>query len=118
MPKEKQITAIHINAKEKIVDLVTLDNTLPAIYDVLELPRDGWGPMIEAIYPFEQEDCIYLDENGEDNKWEVGFRIGEWTILGNGLVVGTDNKGNTIGATVALEEVRRRVRFVRFDRRF
>jgi hypothetical protein len=69
---------------------------LKAYYDLI-----GHGcNLVEAVYPDAlQGECIYVDEEGLWQQY-AGFRIQghHQALMGRGIVVGTDDEGNTISS--------------------
>jgi hypothetical protein len=106
--------AILIDAKNREVKEVTIDTDKPQLQQYYDLIG---CQMIEAAYPFGNDDCIYVDEEGLLNLTEETpfFMIGTGSqpYSGSGVVVGTDYEtGDTIAPTLTLEEVKGMVLFL------
>jgi hypothetical protein len=72
--------------------------------------------MVEVAHYFDNDhDSIMVDEEGlfsmdNDSKF---FSVvgGHQPFIGNGLVVGVDNRGNSVDPCISVEEVRSKVKF-------
>lgn len=58
---------------------------------------------VEAI-PFRNGDCLYVNDEGR-LRYSHGFRINGFPMFGNGIIVGTDNEGNSIEAKTKIDEI-------------
>ena len=116
--------AILINPKEEIIRVISYDGDYRSIYQILECR------MFECVYPFKNEDTIYIDEEGllKDSNYSFTkislislFSFKTFTIkcddgttiplMGKGLILGTDAEGESIEHKTSLEDVKSRVTF-------
>ena len=103
--------AILIDVQKKEVRMVEVDDK-----KVLESWYELMGcQMVEVAHYFDRHDSILVDEEGllsldEDTKF---FTIegGHQPFAGNGLVVGVDNRGESVSPKISVEEVQKKVRF-------
>lgn len=100
--------AIFIDAENREVTEVEIENSLKAYYALLDCD------MIEAATYLPNEDCIYVDEEGLYSGKDSFFTIegGHQPFIGSGLVVGTSEDGETVSASTTLEEVKAKVKFL------
>lgn len=86
---------------------IEIEGGLASIYQALshELhPVD----CIDAVYLNEASDCVYVDDNG---LFANAGRFFLWKgypqpLAGRGLIVGTDDEGNTVAPRMTLDEAR------------
>jgi hypothetical protein len=76
--------------------------------------------MVEVAHYFKNDhDSIMVDEEGffsidKDSKF-FSVKGGHQPFIGNGLVVGVDNRGNSVDPIISVEEVRSMVEFYTLD---
>lgn len=103
------VRAILIDINKQAVREVSVEDSLPSYYATLGCD------LIEAVYPqgLAAGDCVYVDEEGLFKEPAVFFhwRGFHQPLAGSGLVVGTDDDGNTVDCKTSLEQVKARVRF-------
>tara|TARA_R100000231_G_scaffold26343_1_gene23894 strand:- start:49 stop:489 length:441 start_codon:yes stop_codon:yes gene_type:complete len=102
--------AILINPKEEIIRVISYDGDYRSIYQILECR------MFECVYPFKNEDTIYIDEEGllKDSNYSFTIKCDDGTtipLMGKGLILGTDAEGESIEHKTSLEDVKSRVTF-------
>ena len=102
--------AILINPKEEIIRVISYDGDYKSIYQILECR------MYECVYPFKNEDTIYIDEEGllKDSNYSFSIKCDDGRIIslmGKGLILGTDAEGESIEHKTSLEEVKSRITF-------
>jgi len=100
---------ILIDAKNKTVTEVVLEGGLDPIYRALDCGT--------FAVPFEDEkrNALYIDDEGLYSNKEYGFLFSDFPhqlLVGNGLIQGTDEEGDSVDATVTVEEIRRKVTFI------
>jgi hypothetical protein len=105
--------AIFINSKNKEVKEVDIKGDLQSWYETIGCD------MVECALYFDDHDSIMVDEEGlfhsECNEFFF-VEGGHQPFAGNGLVVGTDENGETVGTKISLDEVKSKVKFMdRFD---
>jgi hypothetical protein len=105
--------AILIDAKNREVKEVEIKGDLESWYEAI-----GCG-MVECALYFDNHDSIMVDEEGlfNDQCDEFFFvKGGHQPFAGNGLVVGTDNMGESVSTKITVDEVKSKVKFMnRFD---
>jgi hypothetical protein len=72
--------------------------------------------MVEVAHYFDNDhDSIMVDEEGlftmDNNSKFFSVVGGHQPFIGNGLVVGVDNRGNSVDPCISVEEVRSKVKF-------
>lgn len=103
--------AIFIDARMKRVTEIDIEPSLESYYFQLGC-RTIEAAHVETI---RSTDVMYVDEEGllVDREFQVFFNmIGAYQpFAGNGLIVGTDDEGNTVECQSTLEHVRNMVIF-------
>lgn len=99
--------AILINAKDKKIEEVEIEHSLENIYKTMGVQS------IEAGF-YIGKNCCYIDEEGFVNGSRHVFYYGDHTMFGNGLMVGTDDKGNDIDCMLSIEDVEEYISFPRY----
>ena len=102
--------AILINPKEEIIRVISYDGDYKSIYQILECR------MFECVYPFKNEDTIYIDEEGllKDSNYSFAIKCDDGTtisLMGKGLILGTDAEGESIECQSKLDDIKSRVTF-------
>lgn len=94
---------IKIDSGNKTITLIDLDKGLQPIYDAI---GNGCGCFTCPI-EFENGDVMYVDDEGLYNTFEGGIMMPDWAypIVGNVLIVGTDDEGNTVDCNTTVEEI-------------
>ena len=71
----------------------------------------------ECPVSFENEDCFYCDEEGLFHTIEGGFIMDKWgsPIVGNALLIGTDNEGDSVDVKTTKEELMNQLTWVSKD---
>jgi hypothetical protein len=105
--------AIFIDSKNREVKEVEIKGDLQSWYETI-----GCG-MVECALYFDDHDSIMVDEEGlfhsECNEFFF-VKGGHQPFAGNGLVVGTDENGESVSTKISLDEVKSKVKFMdRFD---
>ena len=105
--------AILINPEFEYIHLIDFDGDYKSIYKLLDCR------MFECVYPFKNEDTIFIDEEGllKDSNYSFSIKADDkkqfpWqTVMGKALVLGTDAEGESIEHKTSLEEVKSRITF-------
>ena len=102
--------AILINPKEEIIRVISYDGDYKSIYQILECRA------FECVYPFKNEDTIYIDEEGllKDSNYSFAIKCDDGTtisLMGKGLILGTDAEGESIECQSKLDDIKSRVTF-------
>ena len=104
--------AILIDVKTQEIKEVEHDDTLQNIYDLINCRAFDLVRLNEVDGIF---NSIFVDDEGilKDNlyfEYSVSDRV--FQLAGNGLVLGVDDKGNSISATLTVEDVEGKVNFL------
>jgi len=105
---EKKMKAILIDVKTQEIKEVEHDDTLQNIYALIDCRAFD-------LVRIDDVNSIFVDDEGilKDNlyfEYSVSDRV--FQLAGNGLVLGVDNKGNSISATLTVEDVEGKVNFL------
>ena len=102
--------AILIDAYNKQVKAVEIDDGIQPIYDLVKCES------FECVV-MENEETVYVDEEGLLNGTSVGFKLEgcPQPLMGNGLILGTNEEGASIDTALTAEEISGRVTFVTRD---
>ena len=100
--------AILIDVKTQEIKEVEHDDTLQNIYDLINCRAFD-------LVRIDDVNSIFVDDEGilKDNlyfEYSVSGRV--FQLAGNGLVLGVDDKGNSISATLTVEDVEGKVNFL------
>ena len=100
--------AILIDVKTQEIKEVEHDDTLQNIYDLIDCRAFD-------LVRIDDVNSIFVDDEGilKDNlyfEYSVSDRV--FQLAGNGLVLGVDDKGNSISATLTVEDVEGKVNFL------
>lgn len=101
--------AILIDAKNREVKEVQITGDLQSWYETI-----GCG-MVECALYFDEHDSIMVDEEGLFNDGCDDFffvKGGHQPFAGNGLVVGTNDVGESVDTKISLDEVKSKVKFM------
>ena len=102
--------AILIDPKDQTIRTLSYGGDYMELYQILECR------MYECVYPFKNEDTIYIDEEGllKDSNYSFSIKCDDGRIIslmGKGLILGTDAEGESIEHKTSLEEVKSRITF-------
>ena len=103
--------AILINPKLQTINEINYSGDYKDIYKLTECS------MFTAIYPFDNcEDTIYLDDEGllKSSNYCFTFYCDNGTsqpLMGNALVLGADDEGESKDVETSIDEIKRRVSF-------
>lgn len=102
--------AILINSKTKEIKEVEMGKDYKEIYSQLECE------MFQIGTELAEQDAIYVDEEGLMNGTDVFFVYegAHQPFAGNGLILGTDDEGESVSCKIKLDEVKNKVKF--YDR--
>ena len=102
--------AIYINVRDKEITEIELEKGIDAIYEKLECTVFTC-PLIDT-----KGDSLYVDDEGllNDNSPGSFFHLGYPTqpLFGHGLIIGTDDEGESTDAKVSLENVKALISFI------
>ena len=109
--------AIYINPEFEYIHLIDFDGDYKNIYKLLDCR------MFECVYPFKNEDTVYIDEEGllkdSNYAWTIKFDNlvdGEGkpiiqTLYGKALILGSNDEGESVDLKTSHYEIRQRVSF-------
>jgi hypothetical protein len=104
-----KIKAILIDSTAQEVREIEIENKLEAYYAAIGCNT------IDAVYPGELEgrDVVYVDDNGLLDGPQHFFHLAGFPtpLAGNGLVIGTDDEGESVDAATPVDQVRQGVMF-------
>ena len=95
--------AIFIDAKNKTVSQIEIENDLQAMYDKI-------GCLLVQTVPFAGENIV-CDEEGRLKPATAGFKLGSWRIVGNALIVGDTEDGDFADTKLSVDEIIKQIRF-------
>ena len=103
--------AILINPEERTIRHVSYDGDYKSIYRLIRCTT------FEAVYPFDNVDTLWIDEEGLLKESNFAFNIRadnpkfNQTIMGMALVLGTDAEGESVECLSSLDDIKSRVNF-------
>lgn len=97
------MNAIFIDAKNKTVSMIEVENDLHAMYDKI-------GCLLVQTVPFAGENIV-CDEEGRLKQWTAGFELGSWRIVGNALIVGDTEAGDFTDTNLSADAIMEQIRF-------
>lgn len=108
-----KVKAIWINAEARTVDEVSLD--LGVDGSGAEAARKLVGGWLGQGGRFDRHNLLLVDDDGRLKKIDFGFTLEGAQVdyfVGNGIIMGYDDGGETIDSTIKLDEVRRKCSWV------
>lgn len=101
--------AIQINAKLGTLEYVLVGDNFTDIYPFIGEQCTTFSCPVT----FENNDTLYVDDEGLYNDYKYGFAFNDWSypILGNGLILGTDDEGNSVDCKFTIEDFKDRLYF-------
>ena len=97
------MNAIFINAGERSITAIELENNLQAMYDII-------GCRLIHVVEYRDE-LIVCDEEARLKPLGHGFELADWKICGNALILGEDEEGDFAGTKLTAEDVVKEIRF-------
>lgn len=103
--------AILINPEERTIRHVSYDGDYKSIYRLIRCTT------FEAVYPFDNGDTLWIDEEGLLKESNFAFNIRadnpkfNQTIMGMALVLGTDAEGESVECLSSLDDIKSRINF-------
>ena len=97
------MNAILINAAERSVAAIELENNLQDMYDTI-------GCRLIQVVEYRDE-LIVCDEEARLKPWKHGFELADWKICGNALILGENEDGDFADTKMAAEDVAKEIRF-------
>lgn len=104
----KKHRAFHIDAAAQTVMEVMIEDK-----HSLDILQKLVGGYIEVAVRLDNQDVIYVDEEGLLKKYEVFFEYegAHQPFAGNGVMVGTNSKGADVDCKTTLEELKAKIAF-------
>lgn len=96
---------ILINPWTKEVTEVEVGEGIEPMYHLLTNPLGNKVDTFCLGGILENHDCLYVDDNGLLHPGNKVFNIGGMPLVGNGLILGLDEEGDSIDAKSLLVEV-------------
>ena len=103
--------ALFIDPTDETIRFISYDGDYKSIYRILGCRT------FEAVYPFDNGDTLWIDEEGllKDSNFAFNIRADNpkfnQTIMGKALVLGTDAEGESIECKTTLEDLKSRISF-------
>ena len=103
--------ALFIDPTDETIRFISYDGDYKSIYRILGCRT------FEAVYPFDNGDTLWIDEEGllKDSNFAFNIRADNpkfnQTIMGKALVLGTDTEGESIECKTTLEDLKSRIKF-------
>jgi len=103
--------AILINPQQESVRNISYDGDYKSIYRIIQCT------MFEAVYPFDNGDTLWIDEEGLLKESNYAFNLKadnpkfNQTIMGSALILGTDAEGESIECKSKVLDIAKRVNF-------
>lgn len=110
--------ALVIDPVKFTVEEVEYDNKLATAYRLLSDPENGIECDLVQPVSIDDKNDIYVDEEGLLKNPQHFFMIDSYPdpLAGRGLVIGApDRRGNTTAAKISLEDMRRKVIWLRLN---
>lgn len=95
--------AIFINAADRKVEEIEIENDLHAFYDKI-------GCRVVQLVSYKDENLV-CDEEGRLKDWTAGFQLADWRITGNAILVADDEEGEFTDTKMTAEAIAEKVRF-------
>ena len=103
--------ALFIDPTDQTIRTISYDGDYKSIYRMLDCRT------FECVYPFNNEDTLFIDEEGLLKESNFAFNIRadnpqfSQTIMGKALVLGTDAEGESVECQTTLEDLKSRIDF-------
>ena len=103
--------ALFIDPIDQTIRTLSYDGDYKSIYRILDCTT------FECVYPFNNEDTVFIDEEGLLKESNFAFNIRadnpqfSQTLFGKALVLGTDAEGESVECKTTLEDLKSRIDF-------
>tara|TARA_R100001086_G_scaffold226614_1_gene145324 strand:- start:79 stop:519 length:441 start_codon:yes stop_codon:yes gene_type:complete len=103
--------ALFIDPTDETIRFLSYDGDYKSIYRILGCRT------FEAVYPFDNGDTLWIDEEGllKDSNFAFNIRADNpkfnQTIMGKALVLGTDAEGESVECKTTLEDLKSKINF-------
>lgn len=103
-------------ATQKIEEITLSGNNINEIYSAIGNNCDCFG----VLQVFENNDAMYFDDEGLFKPYIGGIIMDGWIapILGNVLIIGTDNEGGNAEAKSTIEDLQSKIKFLTYEEIF
>jgi hypothetical protein len=105
--------AIKINAELQTIEFVTLGNDYKEIYPII----GEQCTLFACPITFDNQDTMYVDDEGLFQGYKHGFMMRGWDypILGNAVILGTDEEGNSVDAKSLIDDFKGQLVFLEIN---
>jgi hypothetical protein len=104
--------AIRINVETKSFEYITLGDDYKEIYGAIGNGCDTFCVPIS----FENQDSMFADDESLLREHDIkgGFIMDDWhsPIVGNAIILGTDDEGNSVDCLTKIEDIMNQVTFI------
>jgi hypothetical protein len=104
--------AIKINVETKTLEYITLGDNYNEIYGAI---GNGCGTFC-VPFNFENNDSIFADDESllRTDDIKGGFFLEDWNspIVGNAIILGTNDEGESVDCLTTIEELKSQVYFI------
>ncbi len=97
--------AFLIDPFEKSISEVDYSGDYKDIYKLIN------AELFDVVY-IDGNNCIYVDDEGLFKNEQAFFQVGYAMLAGYGLVLGTDDKGESISPDISLKNLAKKVTFL------
>jgi hypothetical protein len=103
---------IKINAEKRTLEYVTLGDDYKEIYPIIS----DKCTMFACPIIFDNQDTMYLDDEGMFQGYTYGFKMDDWdySVFGNALILGSDDEGDSVDAKSTIEDFKGKIYFATF----
>ncbi len=101
---------IVIDSAKREVRMVEISTNYKDIYPLLGESVD----MFACPVQFNESDTLFVDDEGLYHPFEGGYMMDDWAypILGNGVIIGSTDEGESTDVQMSVEDVQKMVRWV------
>ena len=103
---------IKIDSLKEEISIIDINGSLESIYKELNCT------IVEAPIILDNEDTLYDDEEGlfvSESKGGFMFSIYHSPLMGNGLIIGSNDEGENVDVKSTLEDIINKVKFLPGD---
>lgn len=102
--------ALKIDTKLKKVIEIDIDKGINAIYKEIGNGCDTFSCPVTL----DNNDALYCDDEGLFHEFDGGIMMKDWAypIVGNMLIIGTDNEGDSVDCKTTKEEIEKKIIWV------
>lgn len=103
------LKAFKINVENRKVEEITISSS----NDISNHIGNGCG-LITAPIILDNEDTIYVDDEGMYNDYGGGFMMEDWAypLVGNGVLLGSNEEGDSVDVKTTKEELEKMIKWV------